>query len=132
MKVLNWWEALCDMIEANRDRPLVWGEWDCCQFAALAVLTMTGVDYRESFPKYEGQIEALRLEAQFGSVEALLSSVLGESKPVAFAKRGDVLAIQTDAGTAAGICLGLMCVTVSVERLQFLRSAQASAAWSIG
>lgn len=131
MKVEMWWEALCEFIEANRDRPLEWGTWDCCQFAAEAVKVMTGEDYRGRFAAYQGQAEALELLAEAGSLEALLVSVLGPSKPVARAKRGDVVAIDGGAGLSAGICLGVMSVAVGVERLQFLRTERAVAAWSV-
>lgn len=131
MKTDAWFEALTAFIEANRDRPLAWGEWDCCQFAAAAVAVMTGIDYRSAFPAYENEVEARALLANQGGIEALISSVLGPPKPIAWAKRGDVLAIETGAGMAAGICLGLYCVVVGVERLQFLRSSAATAAWGI-
>lgn len=131
MKVLDWWEALCICIEDHRDSPLVWGKWDCCQFTAACIQAMTGVDYLTAFPKYESEREALEIIAGFGSIQALMSSVLGEAKPVAFAKRGDVVAIDAGAGVAAGVCLGVMCAVMGAQGMQFRPCAEATAAWSI-
>lgn len=111
--------------------PLKWGEWDCCQFVATCVLAMTGIDHRESFPLYASETDALRIIAGFGSLELLLTSVLGDSKPVAFAQRGDIVVINAGAGMAAGVCLGVMAAMMGTEKMQFLPCAQATAAWSI-
>jgi hypothetical protein len=131
MRKHDWWESLTQYIEDNRHRALVWGEWDCCQFASGCVLTMTGTDHRASFPTYANEDEALAIIAGFGSVELLLTSVLGESKPVAHAKRGDIVAIDAGAGVAAGVCLGVTCAVIGLRELQFLPCAQATAAWTI-
>jgi hypothetical protein len=131
VRVYNWWEALIQCIEDHRHTPLKWGEWDCCQFAAACVLAMTGIDYRDQFPAYASEKDALRIIAGFGSVDALISSVLGKSKPVAFAKRGDIIMIEAGAGPAVGVCLGVMCAVMGVEQMEFMACAGATAAWSI-
>ena len=118
-------------IEDHRETPLKWGEWDCCQFAASCVLAMTGTDYREAFPKYESERDALRIIADFGSVEVLISSVLGDTKPVAFTKRGDIVMIEAGAGPAVGVYLRVVCAVMGTERMQFVACAGATCAWSI-
>lgn len=64
MKIENYWEELCQFLEANRARPLVWGQWDCCQFGAQVVSLLTGVDHAARFPSYDSEAGALRIVAE--------------------------------------------------------------------
>lgn len=127
MKADNWIDALNAAVETYRFRPQEWGVWDCCQFAAECVLRTTGVDHRAAFPAYSSEEEARAIIAGFGGMPALLSSVLGAPIPVAWVKRGGILALPDD---ICAVCLGVMCATTGAEGLVFAPSATAVAGWS--
>jgi len=110
---------------------LEFGTTDCCQFCADVVLALTGTDHRPSFPAYTSREEAETILVSLGDMVGLLSSVLGESKPVAKAMRGDVVAADFGDGLAAGICLGVHCCAPGPKGLLFLPTAYAVAAWSV-
>ena len=44
----NWRTLLADFIESRRERPFVWGQHDCCLFAADWVALATGQDPAET------------------------------------------------------------------------------------
>lgn len=66
----DWRTRFAELVVARRDLPTVWGERDCCLFAADAVKAMTDVDFAESLRGYrtaKGAARALR-RAGFASV----------------------------------------------------------------
>lgn len=131
MRVAHWADRMAEFVEAARTRPFEWGTWDCCQFAAEAVLALTGADHRTAFPTYASEQEALDLIAGHGGLESLLSTVLGDSKPPARAQRGDIVLADFGDGLAAGLCLGVSCCAVSPRGLVFKPTRIATAAWSV-
>lgn len=131
MRVANWPLVLAGKIDEWRARSFDWGASDCCQFAADIVLALTGIDHRASFSMYASREEAESILAQHGGMAGLISSALGESKAVAFAGRGDVVAADFGDGIAAGICLGAQCCAPGKRGLVFRPTVQAVAAWSV-
>lgn len=130
-KVAGWPEILAVKIEEWRNRPFDWSTSDCCQFAAEVVLAITGIDYRERFPRYESRQQAELILTKLGGVPALVSSVLGESKHPAFAQRGDVVACDFGDGVAVGICIGVECCAPGPSGLVFRPTSRSVSAWSI-
>lgn len=131
MRVANWPQLLAAKVEEWRQRPFAYGSADCLQFPAECVLAMTGIDHRDQFPKYESEVAAGRILVKHGGLEGLLTSVLGEPKPVAFAQRGDVLAGDFGNGMTAAVCLGVTCAGTGPDGLGFRRTLEATRAWSI-
>src|ERR1043165_4882498 len=105
-------------LEVCRDKPFVWGSWDCCQFAAGWVHELTGIDFRSQFPSYADEDEARAILAEVGGLIALTSSLLTEI-PVAHAKVGDLVLVNDVAGSALGICLGVQSAHVGMKGLEF-------------
>lgn len=131
MRVDNWPLILAEKVEEWRFRSFDWAASDCCQFAAEVVLALTGIDYREQFPRYESRQEAEEILTGLGGVPALVTSVLGEAKHSAFAQRGDVVACDFGDGIAVGICLGVECCAPGPKGLVFRPTLTAVSAWSI-
>lgn len=103
----NWPHRLNAFIMDRVSAPFEWGSSDCCLFAADAVLAMTGVDLAENFRGYHTAAEAARLTAKHGDVEGLATLALGEPIDPRFAKRGDVVLIETQGRLALAVCLGV-------------------------
>lgn len=123
--------VLAAKVEEWRYRPFVYGKTDCWQFPADVVLALTGVDYRDRFPRYNSCREALLILRRSGGMRGLATSVLGEPKPIALASQGDVVIGDFGRGDTAAICLGVHCAAPAAHGLAFPMTASASLAWSI-
>ena len=131
MRVDNWPIVMNENVELWRPRRLMFGVTDCFQFLGAHVLAITGVDYRDRFPKYASREEAdAILEQHIGAV-GLLTGVFGDPKPVSFAQRGDALVRDFGDGPAAAVCVGVYCCAPGPNGLRFEPTAGAIAAWSV-
>ena len=120
----NWPEILAAEIAAA-DKPFVWGEWDCCLFAAHVVHAMTGEDFAKNF-QYTTKIGAVKLMSEHGGVGGIASKFLLEI-PVTFVGRGDVVEIDG----ALGICIGQWSMFLTETGLTKKLTLDCVRAWSI-
>jgi len=117
---LNWPELLHAEIEAAQGREFAWGSFDCCLFSMDVVLTITGIDLAQRFRgKYKTARGAASQILKFcgGGVEDLAVKMATEQGieeiPVAFAQRGDVVLMDTEAlGPALGIAMATEAIFV--------------------
>ena len=84
------------------EKPFSYGE-DCCQFAAAVVEAITGHNPMRSFV-YESERQALRVIARYGGLRQAIIATLGSPIPVADARDGDVLLVDSTSGPAAAVC----------------------------
>ena len=131
MKTATWAEELAAGVERWRNVPRIVGQTDCGPFCADLVRAMTGVDHLGAFPAYSSEDEAAAIIAGFGGVEAMLSSVLGNSKHPSRANVGDVVALAIGGAPGMGICIGVQTACPGVEGLVFVPTLSGTAAWSI-
>lgn len=132
MKLKDWWPKLIEYTQQNKTRAREYGAWDCWQYTAGGVLVMTGIDYRERFPQYASLEEGIRILASHGGAEQMMTELFGPPKPVAFAKRGDIVISDLGEGPAGGICHGIDTWTVSPAGLETVPTLSGIAAWSVG
>lgn len=111
--------------------PFAWGTADCCQFAGDVILALTGIDHRAAFPGYGSLREAVEELSKNGGIVSMVSSVMGEPKPVAFANRGDIVYVEEGIGPTIYVCLGRLSCGVGEKGLVFLPTFKALAAWSV-
>jgi hypothetical protein len=130
-RVANWPLVLNQKVNEWRLRPFAWGTSDCCQWVAEVVTAITGEDYRDLFPAYETQEDAEQILAQSGGIAGILASALGEPKPVAWAKRGDIVMADFGLGATAAVCLGLYCWAPGEKGLVCQPTRTATAAWEV-
>jgi len=131
MRVHDWWGKLNAWIDENRTREREYGVWDCWQLTGEAILVMTGVDYRERFPKYSTLEEGIRILVAHGGAEAMMTELFGEKKHVAWAQRGDLVLTDLGEGPAGGICLGVQTLTVSPGGIETVPTLSGLAAWTV-
>ena len=132
MRVEGWPEVMNATIDEWRGRTLVYGVADCFQFCAAMALAITEHDHRVSFPAYASKQEADAIIASFGSCRLLLTSVLGEDKPPAFAQRGDIVLMSMDDDIdAPGICVGAHAFVMGLRGLVAQPMRSAVAAWTV-
>lgn len=114
MRVHNWSLRLAETFEKAEKQSFVYGTFDCALFAADCVLAVTGVDYAADLRGYTSKIDAYRIVAGYGSLEAMITTLLNR-EPVhpAFAGRCDVVLgtprlREDETGECIGICTGVL------------------------
>lgn len=131
MRLQNWPQLLADTVQAWRCRPFEYGRSDCFQFAAEAVLAISGADYRDRFPRYTSELAAARILVRQGGAVGILTSVFGAPAPLLQAGRGDLLLCELERGPTVAVCVGVYCCAPGAQGLEFGRTAAAAFAWSV-
>lgn len=147
MRRLDAAHRLAEWIELEARTPNPYGALVCAMSSADCVLQQTDHDHGAEYRGREfSDLAAARIVAEFGSLEALVTSMLGrEPKHPALAAFGDVviaeIEIENGRGDCIGICLGnvlrFRAQTGIVKRPAFVRrddgtlAPLARLAWSI-
>ncbi|HDR2381717.1 DUF6950 family protein [Enterobacter roggenkampii] len=107
MKHPDWHNRLIAVIRAAEKRPFLWGEHDCCLFAADCAEAMTGDNFadgwRGTYDSVTGAKKALLRGG--GSLEKVLAKYLDEV-PVKMAQRGDIAVVENAGTRCAGVIYG--------------------------
>lgn len=107
MKHPDWHNRLIAVIRAAEKRPFLWGEHDCCLFAADCAEAMTGDSFahgwRGTYASETGAKKALLRGG--GSLEKVLAKYLDEV-PVKMAQRGDIAIVENAGTRCAGVLYG--------------------------
>lgn len=104
-RLIDWQRRFNEYLASVRGKQFIWGEFDCCIFAADAVLAVTGEDLMYEFRgKYSSRLEAAQLLRELGS-GTLLSTIedrMGPPIAGAFGKRADVAVFDNNLGLVTG------------------------------
>jgi hypothetical protein len=89
----DWPERLAAVLAQHQRTPFVWGEHDCCLFAASVVQALTGVDPAAGWRgTYSTEEQAQALIEEAGGLLALATSALGAPRNnPQLVQRGDVV-----------------------------------------
>lgn len=137
MRIEGWEGRLDRLIETARSRPYVLGEWDCFRLGCCVIEGLTGVNRWPEFAGYRTKREALAKLAQHGSTFEDAGDWFFASArvSVAHARRGDLLALQDEAGEKhLAVCLGHQFAGMREEGLTFglMNSPMLLCAWRVG
>ena len=107
MKHPDWHNRLIAVIRAAEKRPFLWGEHDCCLFAADCAEAMTGENFADGWRgTYDSETGAKKaLLRGGGSLEKVLAKYLDEV-PVKLAQRGDIAVVENADNRCAGVIYG--------------------------
>ncbi|MEQ5412273.1 hypothetical protein ABN277_22260 [Enterobacter hormaechei] len=107
MKHPDWHNRLIAVIRAAEKRPFLWGEHDCCLFAADCAEAMTGENFADGWRgTYDSETGAKKaLLRGGGSLEKVLAKYLDEV-PVKMAQRGDIAIVENSGTRCAGVIYG--------------------------
>ncbi|ASD58625.1 MULTISPECIES: DUF6950 family protein [unclassified Enterobacter cloacae complex] len=107
MKHPDWHNRLIAVIRAAEKRPFLWGEHDCCLFAADCAEAMTGDNFADGWRgTYDSETGAKKaLLRGGGSLEKVLAKYLNEV-PVKMAQRGDIAVVENAGTRCAGVIYG--------------------------
>jgi hypothetical protein len=132
MRYENWPERLCNIVMQSYNKPFVWGEQDCCFFAAKVVKELTGDDHFAPFAgTYSNASEALRVLKEHDGVRGIASAALGaEIKPL-LAQRGDIVLIEGLHGDTLAVCIGEKCLAPGYNNLEPVSMDKAITAWKV-
>ncbi|MGT2566011.1 DUF6950 family protein [Enterobacter kobei] len=107
MKHPDWHNRLIAVIRAAEKRSFLWGEHDCCLFAADCAEAMTGDNFangwRGTYDSETGAKKALLRGG--GTLEKVLAKYLDEV-PVKMAQRGDIAVVENSGTRCAGVIYG--------------------------
>lgn len=137
----HWPEALAAFIEDLRDAPFVWGQHDCCLFAANWVHVCHGVDVMEDFRgRYSSLKQAVKLfHRRKGGLPGIIDKTLlnygiAPLTSVAYAQRGDLAAAGSGMPAmplTMGICEGAWAWFPAEKGLARKPLAECVRAWRI-
>lgn len=106
-KLPGWQGRLLTTIEELKEVPFVWGQNDCCVFAAKCIDAQYGTEIAPSIiGEYDTELGAKRFtikRAKSSSITALIDTYLTERVDIKFAQRGDVVTFNGALGLTAGI-----------------------------
>jgi len=132
----NWPELLAGKIDAAREQPFVWGENDCCLFAAHCVEVITGIDLSGDYRSYKTKAEALRLLKKYGGVAGIAEAIAKQHNILEIlplnAQRGDVCLFDIGRGDTLGVIAGEHIFAPGPDGLLGFPVLQAKRAWRIG
>jgi len=94
----NWQNNLSALIEDKRAEAFDFPSWNCLMWAFASIEAVTGRDLGVKYRgKYKNELGASRLLKRVDDVttsQALLEKYLGEPRPVAFARHGDIVLVD--------------------------------------
>lgn len=125
VRAINAWE--------DDAREFVYGETDCCRFAAFVIHSITGIDRFPPELKYGSRAEAYALIKKHGTLQNIVSHYLGDPVDVDTLRPGDpVLAELPTVGELLGIKTpGLVVVPAENRGLISLSDSCAITGWAV-
>ncbi len=130
----NWPTLLGHFFYQNADRPFVWGEWDCCLFAADAIKEITGQDFASELRgKYDDAFGAARLIHPHRDLCGLVTELLPDNSEISIqqAQRGDLAVIENQGRQCAAIFWGRGVFAATETGLVQLPNTSIIKAWRI-
>lgn len=114
----DWSTRLTMQLEAARRQPFLWGQHDCCLFAASCVEAITGEDpmaeFRGHYDDRDSALEALKNIGQ-GTLFATMKAKFSDPVSIAQAQRGDIVFYMSEDGPSLGIAMGALAFFVGEE-----------------
>lgn len=132
----NWPALLAEFIAERSARPFDWSRNNCAFFACDWIARLTGVDPAASFrDAVDSALSAQRALVAAGGLERIADEACARwrwpASSVALARRGDVVAFDTEHGPALGVCLGARAAFAGPQGVEFQPVAQCRRAWRI-
>lgn len=133
MRLPDWQILFAKFLKENANSKFEWGVHDCCLFSANCVLAITGTDYASSFRgTYSNERDAYRLIKQYGSIEALVTTLTG-IKPVngRYADVGDIVLVLQEGRELLAVCNGQTMFAPGANSLITLETKDVLKTWKV-
>lgn len=106
-KLPNWQARLLTTIEELKETPFVWGQNDCCIFAAKCIDAQYGTEIAPGVVgEYDSELSCKRYmikRAKSASLATVLDTFLPVRVEKKYAQRGDVVTFEGALGLTAGV-----------------------------
>ncbi len=100
----DWPILLSAYLNDRAGMPFVRGKNDCMIFCADCILELTGTDPAPELRNYKTKKGADKIIKSFGkSIEDIITSKLGEPKPITKAMRGDIVLFNHNGDPCGGV-----------------------------
>lgn len=131
MRNNDWLKQLRETIQAASGRPFLWGENDCCLFAADCCVAVCGVDPAE---QYRGKYKTERgakgaLKRTHGSLEGAWDACF-KRVDVSLRQRGDVVLFDSEFGRCVGVVWSGGIIAVTDEGAEYVK-AEPTVCWRV-
>jgi hypothetical protein len=128
------WPVIYESFAKQRSAmPFKWGSNDCSTFCADFVLAITGqFIVPEKFIGHSTAKSALRALKDSGGLPGIVSSVLGQPRPVLLAQIGDVVLVKIGRHDALGICNGDTVIGPGKTGIVAVGLADCQLCWRVG
>lgn len=123
-----------DAIDLASRAPFMYGQHDCCLFAAFVVDRMCDTDYYEQIRmqfRYSDEFAAINIIDSNGGLYEMTRKFLGDPIPVRNALPGDVLLLRNDGKALLAILEGHQAVAAAESGVVPLPLTDAICAWRI-
>tara|TARA_R110001592_G_scaffold6338_4_gene34184 strand:+ start:1196 stop:1612 length:417 start_codon:yes stop_codon:yes gene_type:complete len=114
-KIIDWEIAFDLFIQENKNKPFIWGLWDCCKFSNALIKKITGEDLIPKTLKWKDEESAMKSIKKYGGT--LLKSIEKACKikkikeiPNAYMSKGD-LVVYKEESELVGISDGINILT---------------------
>jgi len=132
MKRHDWTHHLYEQIDSHLHRSFVWGDNDCCLFAARVVDAMCDGDHEMVLrEKYQDEASALEYISRSGGSAPAVDEFIGSHKVEGRPMRGDVVLFDGANGETLGICAGRYVAAMGTDGVVFADRPKVICYWSI-
>jgi hypothetical protein len=132
-RVRQWQSQLDALLSERASSPFVWGQNDCCIFAADVVAALTGTDPAADLRgTYSTQEEAHALLAERGGIGGIVTQMLGDPVPRLMARVGDLGLVTHDGTETLAVCIGQQWRAVSMTGLVLVFARHIGPCWRVG
>lgn len=131
-RLRDWQLRYAVLVRARMSAPMVWGQHDCCLWAADCVQAITGVDPAQQLRGlYSTERDARRLMAQLGGMAAIATAALGKPVFACMASVGDIVLVTQAQQTLLAVCNGGTLLVVGQDGLQTQFMPLQCKAWKV-
>jgi hypothetical protein len=134
-KVINWEISFDTFIQENKNKPFIWGSWDCCKFSNALIKQITGEDLIPKSLTWKDEESAMKAIKKYGgtllkSIEKACKSKKVKEIPNAYMTKGD-LVVYKEESELVGISDGMNILTPTDDCIGVKNNVDILKVWRI-
>jgi hypothetical protein len=132
VRLPDWQMRFAALVRERVQEPFVWGQHDCCLWAADCVLALTGFDPAQQLRgAYADERTAVRLVRHLGGMARIAQAALGAPVGARLANVGDVVLVTHTGQTILSVCNGATLLSPSMQGMQTHALPLACRTWKV-
>ena len=134
-KILDWEISFDTFIQENKNKPFIWGSWDCCKFSNALIKHITGEDLIPKSLTWKDKESAMKAIKKYGgtllkSIEKACKSKKIKDIPNAYMTKGD-LVVYKEESELVGISDGMNILTPTDDCIGVKNNVDILKVWRI-